>query len=142
MEGNAMRRSYRHPRGQREAVVSSRLASYAWSGFGCLNVGLGLIGIVVPGLPTTVFLLIALWAFSKSSPRLHDWLYDHPRLGPPLRRWKETGAIPQRAKCLAGTVMALSFAYLAVFVATSWVLPGAVGSVMLPVALFIFSRPS
>ena len=60
---------------------------YALIGLGWVNVALGAIGIVVPGMPTTVFLLIALWAFSKSSERFRTWLYEHRRLGPPIRAW-------------------------------------------------------
>jgi hypothetical protein len=63
-------------------------------------------------MPTTVFLLIALWAFSKSSPRFHDWLYNHPRFGPALRAWREEHAIPGTAKGLALAMMALSIAWL------------------------------
>jgi len=80
--------------------------------FGWLNVGLGMVGTVLPVMPTTVFLLIALWAFSKSSPRFHDWLYTHPRFGPVLRAWREERAIPGYAKALALTMMLASIAWL------------------------------
>ncbi|MEL0022405.1 MAG: YbaN family protein, partial [Rickettsiales bacterium] len=69
----------------------------------------GLIGIVVPGLPTTVFLLMAAWAFSRSSERFQNWLLAHPRLGPPVIAWRERGAIPARAKILAVAMMSVSF---------------------------------
>lgn len=63
---------------------------------GCVCVALGLAGIVVPGLPTTVFLLAASWLFARSSPRLHRRLLDSPRLGPYLRM-AQTGVMPVRA---------------------------------------------
>ena len=50
-------------------------------GFGWLNVGFAAVGVVIPGIPTTIFLLIALWAFSQSSERLRSWLYNHPIFG-------------------------------------------------------------
>ncbi len=112
------------------------LIALGWS-----NVGLGMVGAVLPGMPTTVFLLIALWAFARSSPRFHDWLYTHPRFGPTLQAWQRHRVIPQRAKCLAGTMMAASYAWLVVFLAEDWVLPVTVGAILLPVALYIFSRP-
>ena len=58
---------------------------------GWICVALGVVGMAIPGLPTTVFLIIALWAFSRSSHRFHDWLYAHPHLGPPLRAWHAHG---------------------------------------------------
>ena len=59
-------------------VTASRCGlRYLLIGFGWFNVALGAIGVVVPGMPTTVFLLIALWAFSKSSERFRTWLYEH-----------------------------------------------------------------
>ena len=62
--------------------------------FGWLNVGLGMLGTILPIMPTTVFLLVALWSFSKSSPYFHDWLYTHPRFGPTLKVWRDERAIP------------------------------------------------
>ena len=60
-------------------LIATGARRYALLACGCCNVVLGLIGAVVPGMPTTVFLIIALWAFSRSSPRLRRWLYEHPR---------------------------------------------------------------
>ena len=110
--------------------------------FGWINVGLGTAGVFIPGLPTTVFLIVALWAFSKSSERFHRWLYSHPRFGPPVREWSEHGVVPPRAKFLATTVMAASWVLLTLVVASDWRLPGLVGAVMVAVAAFILTRPS
>ena len=108
---------------------------------GWLMVGLGFVGIVVPGLPTVPFLLVALWAFSKSSQRFHDWLYNHPRLGPPLRDWRDHGAISVRAKILAVATMAASFVWVTFGIATDWVLPTVLAACLVPAAAFIVTRP-
>lgn len=114
---------------------------YALMVFGCLNVGLGVLGMFLPVMPTTVFLLIALWAFSKSSLRFHRWLYFHPRLGKPLRDWHAHRVIPTRAKIMAVSMMAVS--WLIVLAATSgWLVSAAVAGVMVPVAVFIVTRPA
>ena len=109
--------------------------------FGWLCVALGFVGIFVPGLPTVPFLLLALWAFSRSSQKFHDWLYTHPRLGPPLRDWREHGVIPTRTKLIAVTVMAISLAWITFGIAESWVLPVVVAACLVPPALFIVTRP-
>ena len=67
---------------------------------GWICVGLGFIGIFVPGLPTTIFLIIALWAFTKSSKKLRIWLLNHKKFGPFLRDWQEHRVVPLRAKIL------------------------------------------
>lgn len=108
-----------------------------WSFF-----GLGAVGAVVPGLPTTLFMLLALWAFSKSSQRFHDWLYAHPNFGPPLRQWRNYRVIPLKAKLLAVTMMALSFMYLFFFTTMNgWILL-LIALVMLYGAAFILTKPS
>ncbi len=123
--------------GRCRALLCPALLVLAW-----LNLGLGLAGLVLPVMPTTVFLLIALWAFSKSSPRFHDWLLGHPRLGPRLRDWQRYRAIPARAKALALATMAASFAYSVLFTASHWALQAALGLALSAVAAFILSRPS
>jgi len=110
--------------------------------FGWTNVGIGMVGLVLPGLPTTVFLLMALWAFSKSSARFHHWLYTHPRLGPPLRDWNEHGVIPPRAKLLAIAMMAASLAWVTFGIAETWQGPALMAACLVPVAAFIVTRPS
>lgn len=77
-----------------------------------LATALGLLGIVVPGLPTVPFILLAAWAAARASPRLHDWLHGHPRFGPALVQWQERRAVPRRAKILAIALMALSWGLL------------------------------
>jgi|GEM_PF-423986 len=87
-------------------------ARWALLALGTLCTGLGIAGIILPGLPGTVFLLIALWAFSKSSTRLTLWLFTHPRFGRTVRAWHRDKAIPRPAKVAALSSMALSLAFL------------------------------
>ena len=108
-----------------------------WSFF-----GLGAVGAVVPGLPTTPFMLLALWAFSKSSKRFHDWLYAHRLFGPPLNQWRDHRVIPVKAKFLAIVTMIASFTYLAFFTGMNTLLKVIVALVMLSGAAFILSQSS
>jgi uncharacterized membrane protein YbaN (DUF454 family) len=78
-----------------------RAARIAYLALGLLFVGLGFAGAILPVLPTTPFLLVALWAFSKSSPRFHHWLYDHRIFGPSLREFTEYRVIPTHVKFTA-----------------------------------------
>ena len=110
--------------------------------FGWFNIGLAILGMVLPVMPTTVFLLIALWAFSRSSRRFHHWLYTHPTLGRTLRDWHSHGVIPPRAKILAVSMMTVSLFYVTLFLAEGWALPLMLGAVLGAVAAFILSRPS
>jgi uncharacterized protein len=122
--------------------MNSRTARYLLIGFGWLCIAIGLVGIVVPGLPTTVFLLVAAWAFSRSSPRFQEWLVEHPRLGPPVQAWRERGAIPVKAKVLAVIMMSLSLAIIISYGSGSWVFPAAVGVIMAGAAAYVISRPN
>ena len=110
--------------------------------FGCLNVGLGIVGLLLPVMPTTVFLRIALWAFSRSSPRFHRWLWNHPRLGYHVRCWHRHRVIPMRAKVTALALMAASLACVTVFMAGDWLLPAALAVGLGPVAGWLLRRPS
>jgi len=67
-------------------------------GWSC--VGLAFIGTFVPGIPTTIFLIVALWAFAKSSKKFHSWLLNHKRFGPILQNWESHKVVPRKAKIL------------------------------------------
>jgi uncharacterized membrane protein YbaN (DUF454 family) len=92
---------------------------YLVLGWTCVS--LGLVGAFLPLMPTTVFLLIAAWAFSRSSPRWHRWLREHARFGEAVRAWEEHHAMPRRAKRIAFIALAASYALTAwVFGPFSW----------------------
>ena len=125
-----------------ENIVVCAPARLGLLAFGWLNVALGMIGGVVPGLPTTVFLIIAVWAFSKSSERFQRWLWNHPRFGPPLRIWHQHRVIPLKAKVMAAAMMTASFLYVTFFIAEGWELPTLLAAVMVPAATYILTRAS
>ena len=79
---------------------------------GLIFVAIGGLGVVLPVLPTTPFMLLALWCFARSSQRFHDWLYHHRIFGPPLQRWEAYRVIPKGAKIFALTSMTLSAIYV------------------------------
>lgn len=126
---------------QSPVLISSRVARCGLIAFGWACVCIGLVGVVVPGLPTTVFMLMAAWAFSKSSERFQRWVLEHPRIGPSVVAWRERGAVPLKAKVLAVSMMSASFAWI-VCIAHSWALPALVGTIMACVAVYLVSRPT
>ncbi len=78
---------------------------------GLILVLIGLIGIILPGLPTTIFLILAAACFAKSSPSLHQRLLKHPWFGPIIENWNKNKSIPLRAKQLAILMIILSYCY-------------------------------
>ncbi|WP_321392883.1 YbaN family protein [Emcibacter sp.] len=102
----------------------------------------GFIGIFLPVLPTTVFMILALWAFSNGSEQFHQWLYHHPTFGPPLQAWEERGVIPLKGKIMAVLVMSLSALYLVFLTAAPVYAVIAAIICMICVAVFVVTRPS
>lgn len=80
-----------------------------WLIFGLITLALAFAGVFLPVLPTTPFLLLAAFAFARSSPRLETWLVNHPRFGTLIRNWQRDGSINRRTKYSAAIVMALTF---------------------------------
>ena len=115
-------------------MTDSRVITVAplrWMVFaaGWLAVALGAIGIVVPGLPTTIFMIIGAACFARSSPRFERWLLDLPGVGPQVRAYREGRGMPRRAK-IAAIAMMLTAVTISVLV----IEPIAVRALVLAVA--------
>lgn len=125
----------------------SRLAAHAsptrraaFVGLGVVSLALGVAGVFLPLLPTVPFLVLSVWCFARSSPRLERWVLDHPRLGPPVHRWREHGVVSLRAKVLASV-------WLAASTGIAWHMGGPrlgaiAGGACALVLLFLLTRPS
>jgi len=123
---------------QDEATGLKRLVLF---GLGWVFFALGVLGVFLPVLPTTPFMLLALWCFARSSRRFHHWLYTHRLFGPPLQRWEQYRVIPLGAKIIAVGAMSLSMIYVGFFTAAPWFAVATMGAVCLYGAGFILSKP-
>jgi uncharacterized membrane protein YbaN (DUF454 family) len=100
---------------------SSRLLRGVFVVLGTLALVLGVIGIFVPLLPTTPFILLAAAFYARGSRRFHHWLLNQRTFGPIVREWEEHRAIPYRTKLFAVALMSLTFGVSIVFfVEPSW----------------------
>ncbi len=109
---------------------------------GCLFFTVGFIGVFVPLLPTTIFMILALWMFSKSSQRLYNSLYYHKVFGPSLQQWVQYRVIPPIAKIIAVSMISISFIYISLFMELPVWLYIATGLSMLGVCVYIVTKPS
>ena len=125
-----------------EQRLISNTARLFYLGLGWLFFGLGVVGAFLPVLPTTPFMILALWAFSNSSEKLRAWLYNHRVFGPPLQRWQEHRVISLRAKMASVGAMSVSFTYLAFFTNLSWPWLLATGVLMAYGAWYVLSKSS
>lgn len=125
----------------RQSELGKLSLRWLWLSLGLLFLAIGLIGVVLPVLPTTPFLLVATAAFAKSSPRLHAWLIAHPVLGPPILNWQEHGAISLKAKKLAIGTMMVTFV-ASVYFGLPWQALLGQGVLMAIGAGVILTRPS
>jgi len=103
---------------------------------------LGLIGIVLPLLPTTPFVLVAAWCFARSSPRFHRMLLEHRLFGPLIRDWEQHGIIPLKVKCLSTTMMLLMVSYPLLFRTFDLTLKALVVLTVVSALCYIWTRPS
>lgn len=125
----------RPPQPPLSAPMRYLLLVFAW-----LCVVLAIIGAILPGMPTTVFVLMAAWAAARSSPRFAHWLESHRLFGPMIRDWRAGGYVSRRAKWSAGITMALSVVILFVAPTPRMVAWGATG-IMALVLIWLCLRP-
>ncbi|WP_067863453.1 YbaN family protein [Neptuniibacter marinus] len=109
---------------------------------GCLCVVLGFIGVILPLLPTTPFLLVAAFCFSRSSERLHKTLLNNRYFGKYIRDWEDGGIIPFKIKVLATTMMVLMVIYPLFFRSFHLGLKAGVVVTIVIAMIYIWSRPS
>ena len=108
---------------------------------GWICVSLGFIGIFVPGLPTTIFLIIALWAFTKSSKTLRLWILNHKRFGPILRNWQEYKVVPLRAKILM-VILQIIVVIIVHYTFNNLIITLGLAIILVMVASYVISLPS
>ena len=80
-----------------------------WFLIGCISLGLGVLGIVLPLLPTVPFILLAAFCYARSSERVHDWLISHRTFGPMIEDWRRNGAISTGVKRISTLSVAMVF---------------------------------
>ncbi len=124
-----------------ETVREIFLPKILWNILGGFFVLLGAIGVILPLLPTTPFILLAAFCFARGSEKFHSWLLDHQTFGPLIHNWNEHGVVSGGAK--ASAIIFMLFAvglsiYISVPAYVLWVQIG----VLSLVALFLLTRPS
>ncbi len=116
------------------------LVRWLYLSLALLSLLLGVIGLFLPVLPTTPFVLLAAWAAARSSPRLLGWLEQHTVFGPMISDWRRGGVVRRRAKWLASAVMGLSAGYLLYAVRPLWI-AGLALACMAAVLIWLWRRP-
>ena len=107
---------------------------------GWISVVLGAIGAILPIMPTTPFLILAAFLFSKSSPRFHKWLLDLPKFGPIIREWEETKTIRKEVKVTAIVVLSISMMVTITFVPVKPIVKGVMVFFWISVSIYLWTR--
>ncbi len=90
--------------------------------FGLISLGLGILGIFLPVLPTTPFLLLSAFLFLRGNQRLYDWLMNHPKLGPYITDFMVHKSIPLHVKVVSISLIWITLLNCAIFIAPNWAL--------------------
>lgn len=111
-----------------------------WRSLVVMFIILGFIGAILPGMPTTVFLILAAWAASQGWPQMDRWLLNHPKYGATLSAWRENGTVPRKAKWFASIMMLIS-AVIMLFTNAPILVKVFTDLTMLIVAIWLWLRP-
>ncbi|MCP5472063.1 MAG: YbaN family protein [Sinobacteraceae bacterium] len=117
------------------------MMGWVWKTLGCVALAFAALGVVLPLLPATPFVLVAAGAFARGSPRFHAWLLSHPRWGPIIDAWREQGAIPASGKILA-IVLMLASLLMGAFAGSPPSIQVMHGLVILCAGSWILTRPT
>ena len=116
------------------------IKKYLFIGLGSFFVCLGFIGIIIPGIPTTVFLLLSAWFFSKSSPFLENWLINHKLFGRLIRDWNEHKSISRKSKIVAVIIIIPTFSF-SIYSSLNITIDILLGIICISLCAFLISRP-
>ena len=120
----------------------SRVMRLIFAGFGTLCVGIGLVGVVLPILPTTPFMLLAAGCYVRASPRFYNWLLNTRAFGPLIREWRLYRSIPWRTKLTAIALMAMTLSTSIVLFVKQPYLQIAIGIFGCVLAIWLYRIPS
>lgn len=126
---------------KKRSGISTKAAKIAFFVGGLILTGLGIIGAFLPVMPTTVFLIGAVFCFGRSSKRFEAWLLNHPQYGPVLRDWQQYGAISRKVKCIACSGMCVGYIVFYYSAKPTPFLATIVALFMLFSAWYVISRP-
>ncbi|EWH28603.1 YbaN family protein [Pseudomonas aeruginosa] len=111
-----------------------------WLALTWASIALAVLGALLPGLPTTVFMLIAAWSASRCSPQLRRWLEQHPLFGDRLRNWEQGGVIDRGSKWMASAGMLVSMAIVLLSINQPLLLVPIIATIITG-AVIVWSRP-
>lgn len=123
-----------HPMPGKRAQLGYLVLAYTATAF-------GIAGLLLPLLPATPFLLLAVWAASRGSQRVHDWIYSQPQFARLLNNWHEQGAVQSSAKWLATAMMIASWSFL-LWSGYHWGFLLGMGLFFLCIGTFLWTRPN
>lgn len=117
------------------------MSKFIYNMIGSLSLAIGIVGAFLPLLPSTCFILLATWAFTKSSPKLHNWLYYHSPFSQSIQNWQQHRVIPTNIKWLATSSITISYAITLVMIDNVYVLVG-LGVGLAALLIYLHSKPS
>jgi uncharacterized protein len=122
-------------------VTKNPILRYVWLGLGLLSAAIGFINFLIPGLPSTVFILIAVYFFARSSPRFYNWLLNNKMFGGLIRDWRAGKGLSLKAKMMAISVIAITIT-LSIFALDSQLVKMIVALCGVGVSIYLWTRPT